>query len=46
MLLAEADGELLANRFYESRGFSPDGTERREEAWANILEVRYRRELS
>ena len=34
-----------ANRFYESRGFSPDGTERTEEVWADIREVRYRRSL-
>jgi GNAT superfamily N-acetyltransferase len=39
-----ADNER-ANRFYESRGFSPDGTERTEEVWANIPEVRYRRRL-
>jgi GNAT superfamily N-acetyltransferase len=34
-----------ANRFYESRGFAPDGAERTEEAWANIREIRYRRPL-
>jgi GNAT superfamily N-acetyltransferase len=39
-----ADNER-ANRFYESRGFSPDGTERTEEVWANIREIRYRRDL-
>ena len=39
-----ADNER-ANRFYEARGFSPDGTERTEEVWADILEVRYRRSL-
>jgi GNAT superfamily N-acetyltransferase len=39
-----ADNER-ANRFYEARGFSPDGTERTEEVWANTREVRYRRSL-
>jgi len=39
-----ADNER-ANRFYQSRGFSPDGTERTEEVWANLREVRYRRSL-
>jgi GNAT superfamily N-acetyltransferase len=34
-----------ANRFYEARGFKPDGTERTEEAWAHIREIRYRRAL-
>jgi ribosomal protein S18 acetylase RimI-like enzyme len=34
-----------ANAFYEAHGFRPDGAERREEAWADILEVRYRRKL-
>jgi GNAT superfamily N-acetyltransferase len=34
-----------ANAFYEAHGFVRDGAERREEAWANILEVRYRRSL-
>jgi GNAT superfamily N-acetyltransferase len=34
-----------ANRFYEARGFSPDGGERREDVWADILEVRYRRSI-
>jgi GNAT superfamily N-acetyltransferase len=32
-----------ANRFYEHHGFERDGEERREDAWARILEVRYRR---
>jgi GNAT superfamily N-acetyltransferase len=32
-----------ANAFYEHHGFERDGAERREEAWAEILEVRYRR---
>jgi GNAT superfamily N-acetyltransferase len=34
-----------ANGFYERHGFRRDGTDRREEVWANILEVRYRRPL-
>jgi GNAT superfamily N-acetyltransferase len=34
-----------ANAFYESHGFTRDGAERREEDWANIPEVRYRRAL-
>ena len=39
-----ADNER-ANRFYEACGFSPDGTERTEEVWADIRQVRYRRSL-
>jgi GNAT superfamily N-acetyltransferase len=39
-----ADNER-ANRFYERRGFTRDGAERTEEAWARIREVRYRRSL-
>ena len=39
-----ADNER-ANRFYEARGFERDGTERREEVWADILQIRYRRSL-
>ncbi len=35
-----------ANGFYEALGFTRDGTERREQVWADILEVRYRRGLS
>jgi hypothetical protein len=35
-----------ANAFYEAHGFRPDGAERREEAWAGILEIRYRRTLA
>jgi GNAT superfamily N-acetyltransferase len=35
-----------ANAFYEAQGFWRDGTQRREEAWADILEVRYRRPLA
>jgi GNAT superfamily N-acetyltransferase len=34
-----------ANGFYEHHGFGRDGSERREDAWAEILEVRYRRAL-
>jgi GNAT superfamily N-acetyltransferase len=34
-----------ANAFYESHSFTRDGAERREEHWADILEVRYRRAL-
>ena len=34
-----------ANAFYEGRGFTRDGTQRRQEQWAQVLEVRYRREL-
>jgi len=40
-----ADNER-ANAFYERHGFDRDGAERREEAWAGILEVRLRRSLS
>ena len=34
-----------ANAFYERHGFALDGGERTEEAWAHILELRYRRAL-
>ena len=34
-----------ANSFYEGLGFSPDGAQRTEAAWAHILEVRYARVL-
>ena len=34
-----------ANRFYERHGFRRDGAEKREEVWADLLEVRYRRGL-
>ena len=37
------DDNVRANAFYEHHGFERDGTERREDAWAGILEVRYRR---
>jgi GNAT superfamily N-acetyltransferase len=39
-----ADNER-ANRFYERHGFIRDGSERTEDAWAHIREVRYRRTL-
>jgi len=35
-----------ANSFYERHGFTRDGAEKTEEAWADLLEVRYRRALS
>jgi GNAT superfamily N-acetyltransferase len=34
-----------ANAFYERHGFARDGTERTEEVWARIPQVRYRRSL-
>ena len=34
-----------ANAFYEQEGFTRDGAEKTEEAWAHLLEVRYRRSL-
>ncbi|MEA2366174.1 MAG: hypothetical protein QOI32_1686, partial [Thermoleophilaceae bacterium] len=34
-----------ANAFYEAAGFRRDGSERTEDAWAHIPEVRYRRSL-
>jgi ribosomal protein S18 acetylase RimI-like enzyme len=40
------DTNERANAFYEAHGFARDGAERTEEAWAHILEVRYRRDLS
>jgi len=39
------DANARANAFYEAHGFARDGTERSEEVWANIVEVRYRRPL-
>jgi ribosomal protein S18 acetylase RimI-like enzyme len=39
-----ADNER-ANAFYEANGFTRDGAERTEAAWAHILELRYRRSL-
>jgi GNAT superfamily N-acetyltransferase len=35
-----------ANAFYETHGFTRDGTEQRQEIWAGIPEVRYRRALA
>jgi ribosomal protein S18 acetylase RimI-like enzyme len=35
-----------ANAFYEAMGFARDGTERRQEAWGRVLEVRYRQRLA
>jgi GNAT superfamily N-acetyltransferase len=34
-----------ANAFYERTGFTRDGGERSNEAWAHIPEIRYRRSL-
>ena len=34
-----------ANAFYEHAGFSRDGAEKREQVWAGLVEVRYRRSL-
>jgi GNAT superfamily N-acetyltransferase len=34
-----------ANVFYEKAGFARDGAEKTEEAWAQLLEIRYRRTL-
>jgi GNAT superfamily N-acetyltransferase len=34
-----------ANAFYERAGFTRDGAEKTEAAWAHLLEVRYRRSL-
>jgi GNAT superfamily N-acetyltransferase len=39
------DANERANRFYEGRGFERDGGEKREDDWAGLLEVRYRRSL-
>jgi ribosomal protein S18 acetylase RimI-like enzyme len=35
-----------ANAFYEAHAFEPDGGQRREQVWADVLEVRYRRALA
>ena len=40
------DANERANAFYEAHGFARDGATRTEEAWAHILEVRYRRALA
>ncbi len=34
-----------ANAFYERAGFTRDGAEKTEDAWAHLLEVRFRRSL-
>lgn len=34
-----------ANAFYEAAGFARDGSERTEEVWGHVTEVRYRRSL-
>ncbi|MEA2330505.1 MAG: hypothetical protein QOH58_643 [Thermoleophilaceae bacterium] len=34
-----------ANAFYERHGFGRDGRQQREQVWAGLLEVRYRRAL-
>jgi GNAT superfamily N-acetyltransferase len=34
-----------ANAFYEAQGFERDGSERTEDSWAHVPEVRYRRPL-
>jgi GNAT superfamily N-acetyltransferase len=34
-----------ANVFYEAMGFMRDGTERRQDAWGRVLEVRFRQPL-
>jgi ribosomal protein S18 acetylase RimI-like enzyme len=39
------DANERANAFYEAHGFTRDGAERTEEAWAHVTEVRYRRPL-
>jgi len=36
---------VRANAFYESVGFTRDGAQKTEDAWAHLLEVRYRRSL-
>ena len=39
------DTNERANAFYEAHGFERDGAEKTEDAWAGLLEVRYRRSL-
>jgi GNAT superfamily N-acetyltransferase len=39
------DANERANSFYERHGFERDGSEQRDEVWAGLLEVRYRRPL-
>jgi hypothetical protein len=43
VLMAEDKGKLVG--FYEQAGFTRDGAERTEEAWAHLPEIRYRRSL-
>jgi len=45
-MLWSFDANDRANAFYEANGFTRDGSERTEEAWAHTLEVRYRRPLA
>jgi GNAT superfamily N-acetyltransferase len=40
------EANVRANAFYEAQGFVPDGTERAEEIWGNVPEIRYRRALA
>lgn len=40
------EGNARANAFYEAQGFTRDGAERRQDAWADILEVRFRQDLA
>jgi GNAT superfamily N-acetyltransferase len=40
------DANSRANAFYEHHGFRRDGAEKREQIWAGLLEVRYRRGLT
>jgi L-amino acid N-acyltransferase YncA len=39
------DANARANAFYEHHGFRRNGAEKRQELWAGVLEVRYRRPL-
>jgi GNAT superfamily N-acetyltransferase len=39
------DANDRANAFYEANGFTRDGAEKTEDAWAGLPEVRYRRTL-
>jgi GNAT superfamily N-acetyltransferase len=40
------EANARANAFYEAHGFTPDGTERTEEVWGDVPEIRYRRALA
>ena len=44
VVIAVTDWER-ANAFYEGHCFTRDGSEQRDEVWAGLLEVRYRRAL-